>query len=61
MELSPDVASLATAAGLSVALSDFPGDVAAAAAAARAAMAALKLPDDPVAEPWPPMQVGLPA
>jgi hypothetical protein len=57
-ELSPEIKALAMAAGLSVVLSEFPNDVAVAAASAVAATKALKLPADPLAEPWPPMQVG---
>ncbi len=60
-EPSPELKARAMAAGLSLALTEFPGDVAAAAASALAATAALKLPADPVAEPWPPMQTGFPA
>ncbi len=59
-EPGPEVKTLATAAGLSIALNQFPGDVAAAAAAALAATRALKLPADPLAEPWPPMKTGMP-
>ena len=58
---SAAVRAQAELAGLSLALSQFPGDVAAAAAAAKAAMGALKRPSDPVAEPWPPMRTGIPA
>ncbi len=57
---TPEIKAMAIAAGLSLALTEFPGDIAAAAASAKAATRALKLPDDPVAEPWPPMQVGTP-
>jgi hypothetical protein len=57
-EPSPEIKTLAMAAGLSLALTEFPADVAAAAASAAAATKALKLPADPLAEPWPPMQVG---
>jgi len=60
-EVSLEVKALAIAAKLDLALREFPGDVAAAAALARAATAALKLPANPVAEPWPPMQTGFPA
>jgi len=60
-DLSQEVRVLAAAAKLDLALHEFPGDVAAAAASARAAAAALKLPPDPAAEPWPPMQTGFPA
>ena len=60
-DLSQEVRALAAAAKLDLALREFPGDVAAAAASARAAVAALKLPPGPAAEPWPPMQAGFPA
>ena len=50
-DLSPEVRALAAAAKLDLALREFPGDVA----------AALKLPPDPAAEPWPPMRTGFPA
>ncbi len=59
-EPSAAVKAQAIAAGLSLALSEFSGDVAAAAASALATTRALKLPADPVAEPWPPMQTGMP-
>ena len=58
-DLNPEVRALAAAAKLDLALREFPAD--AAAASARAAVAALKLPPDPAAEPWPPMQTGFPA
>ena len=60
-ELSAETAERATQAGLGRAVQDFPADVAEAAAAALAATGGLKLPDDPAAEPWPPMRVGHPA
>ncbi len=60
-EMTPEIKAMATAAGLSLPLTDFPHDILAAAAAAQAATSALRLPADSVAEPWPPMQVGTPA
>lgn len=52
------VAALAHAAGLDKALAEFPEDVAAAAAQAMTNAAGMKVPDDPAAEPWPPMRAG---
>ena len=52
------IAALAKAAGLEKALSEFPGDVAAAAAQALAMTKAIRCPADPAAEPWPPMRAG---
>jgi hypothetical protein len=49
---------LARRAGLQKALAEFPDDVEAAARQAAAASQAMKAPDDPRAEPWPPMRVG---
>ena len=49
---------LARRAGLDKALAEFPEDVAAAAEQASAAVAKLKVPANPRAEPWPPMRVG---
>jgi hypothetical protein len=49
---------LARRAGLEKALSDFPDDVAAAAEQAANAVARMKAPSDPKAEPWPPMRAG---
>jgi len=49
---------LARHAGLDKALRDFPEDVAAAAEQASRAVANMKPPADPRAEPWPPMRVG---
>lgn len=48
----------ARAAGLDLALRDYPDDVAAAAASAAAAAKGFTPPTDPRAEPWPPMRVG---
>jgi hypothetical protein len=48
---------LARRAGLDKALAEFPEDVAAAAEQASAAVARMKMPSDPHAEPWPPMRV----
>ena len=50
---------LARRAGLEKALSDFPEDVAAAAEQAASALARMKAPSDPKAEPWPSMRAGV--
>jgi hypothetical protein len=49
---------LARRAGLDKALAEFPDDVAAAAEQASIALARIKAPTDPHAEPWPPMRAG---
>ena len=49
---------LARRAGLDKALAECPEDVAAAAEQASAAIARMKAPTDPRAEPWPPMRTG---
>jgi hypothetical protein len=49
---------LARRAGLDKALAEFPEDVAAAAEQASGAIARMKAPTDPRAEPWPPMRTG---
>ena len=49
---------LARRAGLDKALAEFPEDVAAAAEQASGAIAKMKAPIDPRAEPWPPMRTG---
>ncbi len=49
---------LARRAGLDKALAEFRDDVAAAAAAAEAAVARMRAPSAPRAEPWPPMRAG---
>jgi hypothetical protein len=49
---------LSRRAGLEKALSEFPEDVAAAAGQAASAVARMKAPSDPKAEPWPPMRAG---
>lgn len=49
---------LARAAGLDKALAEFPDDVAAAAAQALNNSGGIRVPDDPAAEPWPPMRAG---
>jgi len=54
----PTIELLARRAGLEKALADFPEDVAAAAEQASNAVAKMKAPSDPHAEPWPPMRVG---
>jgi hypothetical protein len=53
------VAALARAAGLDKALAEFPEDVAAAASQALNNAGAIHVPDDPAAEPWPPMRAGV--
>ena len=52
------VAVLARAAGLEKALAEFPEDVAAAAAQALNNAEGIQLPNEPAAEPWPPMRAG---
>ncbi len=52
------VTALARLAGLERALADFPDDVAAAAAQALGHRAEMQAPEDPAAEPWPPMRAG---
>lgn len=49
---------LARRAGLDKALAEFPDDVTAAATAADNAVARMKAPTDPRAEPWPSMKPG---
>ena len=49
---------LARRAGLDKALAEFPDDVAAAAEQAGGAVARMKAPTEPRAEPWPPMRAG---
>jgi hypothetical protein len=49
---------LARRAGLEKALAEFPEDVAAAVEQAGGAVARMKAPADPRAEPWPPMRRG---
>ena len=49
---------LARRAGLDRALAEFPDDVVAAAEQAASALARMKAPADPKAEPWPPMRAG---
>jgi hypothetical protein len=50
--------ALARRAGLDKALAEHPDDVAAAAEQAGGAVARMKAPTDPRAEPWPPMRAG---
>ncbi len=52
------IAKLARAAGLDKALAEFPDDVALAAEQALGNRGAIAYPDDPAAEPWPPMRAG---
>ena len=49
---------LARRAGLDKSLAEFPEDVAAAAAQAESAAVRIRAPNDPKAEPWPPMRAG---
>ncbi|MDE2582869.1 MAG: hypothetical protein KGL52_14640 [Rhodospirillales bacterium] len=58
--MTPDlIAALAKAAGLDKALAEFPEDVAAAAEQALNTAGAIRYPEDPAAEPWPPMRPGI--
>lgn len=52
------IIALAKAAGLEKALAEHPDDVAAAAAQAAETGAVIRVPIDPVVEPWPPMRPG---
>ena len=54
--MDPTIVALAKAAGLDKALADYPEDIEAAAAQALNHTDAIKVPADPAAEPWPPMQ-----
>jgi hypothetical protein len=53
------IAKLAHAAGLDKALAQFPDDVAMAAEQALGNRGAVAYPEDPAAEPWPPMRAGV--
>lgn len=53
-----EIEFLARRAGLDKALAEFPDDVIAAANSAGSAVARMKAPTDPRAEPWPPMKAG---
>ncbi len=53
------IAKLAHAAGLDEALAQFPDDVAMAAEQALGNRGAVVYPEDPAAEPWPPMRAGV--
>lgn len=53
-----EVLAWAEKMGLGKVAREFPGDVLAAAEAAAKARSASPAPDDPAAEPWPPMRVG---
>jgi hypothetical protein len=57
--MDPIIEALARAAGLDKALAEFPDDVEAAAKQALSNAGAVQMPDDPAAEPWPPMQAGV--
>lgn len=52
------IAKLAHAAGLDKALAEFPDDVALAVRQAFGNQGAIDYPNDPAAEPWPPMRAG---
>ena len=52
------IEALARRAGLQKALAEFPDDVAAAASQAGNIADKIKTPDNPRAEPWPPMKAG---
>jgi hypothetical protein len=52
------IARLAHAAGLDKALAEFPDDVAAAVRQALGNRDTIQYPNDPAAEPWPPMRAG---
>jgi hypothetical protein len=52
------IAALARAAGLEKALAEFPGDVASAVEQALGNKSGIAFPEDPAAEPWPPMRAG---
>jgi hypothetical protein len=53
------IAKLAYAAGLDKALAQFPDDVAMAVEQALGNRDAIAYPEDPAAEPWPPMRAGV--
>src|SRR5262249_19981205 len=52
------IVRLARAAGLDKALAEFPDDVQAAAQQALGNKGGIEFPEDPAAEPWPPMRSG---
>jgi hypothetical protein len=52
------IEALAKRAGLQKALAEYPDDVAAAASQAGSIADKIKTPEDPRAEPWPPMKAG---
>ena len=54
----PLMEALARIAGLDRALTEFPEDVAAAFSQAGLHRGVMRAPEDPAAEPWPPMQAG---
>jgi hypothetical protein len=53
------IVELARAAGLDKALAQFPDDVAMAAEQALGNRGGIAYPEDPAAEPWPPMRAGV--
>ena len=52
------IGKLAQAAGLEIAWAEFPDDVSAAAEQALGNQDGISYPEDPAAEPWPPMRAG---
>jgi hypothetical protein len=58
--MDEEIIARARAAGLEIALRDFPEDVAAAAGEAKNRSAGFQPPQNPTVEPWPPMQPGVP-
>jgi hypothetical protein len=56
--IDEEVLAWATRIGLDKAVRDHPADVLAAADGATRARGACPAPEDPAAEPWPPMHVG---
>ena len=52
------IIALARAAGLDIAVADFPEDVLAAAQQAFGNAGGINVPTDPADEPWPPMRTG---
>jgi hypothetical protein len=57
--MDPVVIALARAAGLDIALAEFPDDVTAAAEQALNNAGVVRVPAAPAAEPWPPMRAGI--
>lgn len=57
--MDPIIVALAKAAGLDKALQEFPDDVQAAAEQALSNKSAVRVPENPAVEPWPPMRPGI--